>query len=45
MGEKVYSSLITNQSTSINIDAPNGIYFLQLKTEQVIATKKIAINK
>ena len=45
MGEKVNSSLITNQSTYINIDVPNGIYFLQLKTEQGVATKKLVIQK
>jgi len=38
MGEKIYSTII-------NLDAPNGIYFPQLKTEQGIANKKIMINK
>ena len=45
MGAKIYSTLITNQSTYINIDSPNGIYFLQLKTEQGTANKKLIINK
>ena len=45
MGEKVYASIITNQSSIINLDAPNGIYFLQLKTEQGMATKKLVISK
>jgi len=45
MGEKVYSTIITNRSSTINLDAPNGIYFLQLKTDQGVATKKLIINK
>jgi hypothetical protein len=44
MGEKVYSKTQLPQSTqlTINLSAQAaGIYFLQLKTEQGIATKKI----
>ena len=37
-GAKVYSSII-------NSDVPNGIYFLQLKTSEGIATKKLVISK
>jgi hypothetical protein len=48
MGEKVYSSSQLHQSTqlTINLSAQAaGIYFLQLKTEQGVATKKLVINK
>ncbi|MBI3501255.1 MAG: T9SS type A sorting domain-containing protein, partial [Bacteroidetes bacterium] len=46
-GERVYSeSIIGRQSSVIDLRAaPSGIYFLQLKTEQGIANKKIIINK
>ena len=44
-GQKVYLSTINNQSSTINLDLPNGIYFLQLKTEQGITTQKLIINK
>jgi hypothetical protein len=47
LGEKVYEKLsIINSPLSINLsEAKNGIYFLQLKTSEGIATKKIVINK
>jgi hypothetical protein len=45
MGEKVYSSIINSQSSIINLDAPNGVYFLQLKTSEGTAVKKIVISK
>ena len=48
MGEKVYSKTQLPQSTqlTINLSAQAaGIYFLQLKTEQGVATKKLVINK
>jgi len=47
-GEKVTHSVIPNAVRNLPIDLssqPNGIYFLQLKTEQGIATKKLIINK
>ena len=45
MGEKVYSSIMNGASSIIDLDKPNGIYFLQLKTEQGIVAKKIVINR
>jgi len=45
IGKKMYSSIINSKSLTINLDAPNGIYFLQLKTENGITNKKIIINK
>ena len=48
MGEKVCSrdGKQLTDSTSIDLsDEPNGIYFMQLKTENNVITKKIIINK
>ena len=46
MGEKMYSEKILNpQSLILNLDVPNGIYFLSIKTENGIANKKLIINK
>jgi hypothetical protein len=45
IGETVYSSTITNQSSTINLNVPDGVYFLRLKTEQGVATKKVLINQ
>jgi hypothetical protein len=45
-GEKIF--LQTNQTEKSEIDLsnqPNGLYFLQLKTEQGITSRKIVINK
>jgi hypothetical protein len=44
VGEKIYSSILNNHSSIITLDSRNGIYFLQLITEQGMATKKIIIN-
>ncbi len=46
-GEKVYEKLsITNSPLSLNLsEAKNGIYFLQLKTNEGIAVKKLVISK
>ena len=44
-GEIVYSSVIISKSSTINLDAPNGVYFLQLKTNEGTAVKKIIIQK
>ena len=42
MGEKVYSSIITNQSSNINLEAPSGIYFLKITNQDgSSAVKKI----
>ncbi|MBI3502975.1 MAG: T9SS type A sorting domain-containing protein [Bacteroidetes bacterium] len=47
LGEKIYSSTHQlNNSITLDLSAkPNGIYFLQLRTEQGTATKKIIIQK
>ena len=48
VGEKIYvkDSKQLNASVTIDLsDQPNGIYFMQLKTEQNTITKKIIINK
>ncbi len=42
--DKVFRVTIDNQLTTINLDLPDGIYFLQLKTKSGIQTKKIVIN-
>ncbi len=45
-GEKVYSEKMLNAKSEIlNLDIPNGIYFLEITTEQGIAMKKIIIEK
>ncbi|MBI3502597.1 MAG: T9SS type A sorting domain-containing protein [Bacteroidetes bacterium] len=44
-GEKMYSTFINNHSSIINLDIPNGIYFLELKTKDGIAIKKLIIQK
>jgi sugar lactone lactonase YvrE len=44
-GEKVYSSNIISPLTTLNLDVPNGVYFLKLKNEQRTVTQKIIINK
>jgi len=43
IGEIIYSSTITSHSTILNLNVPNGIYFLRLKTEQGVTTKKVWI--
>lgn len=47
IGEKIYESAISqNNNSTIDISSqPNGIYFMQLKTEKGIASKKIIISK
>ena len=56
LGEKVFQSII-NKSTPlsfgelsgvrsiINLDLPNGVYFLNIKTDEGIVNKKIIIQK
>ena len=45
-GEKIYSSTVNSNKSEIDLSSqPNGIYFIQLKTENGIANKKIIINK
>ncbi len=46
LGEKVYESEIHNPQSEIDLsNEPAGIYFLQLKTEHGIVSKKIIINR
>ncbi|MBI3501612.1 MAG: T9SS type A sorting domain-containing protein [Bacteroidetes bacterium] len=45
MGEKMYSSTVNRKQETVNLSASNGIYFLQLKTENGIVNKKLIINK
>jgi hypothetical protein len=46
LGENIYSQKNQNKSSEIDLSKqPNGIYFLQMKTGQRTATKKIVINK
>ena len=48
VGEKIYvkDGKQLNNTTTIDLsDQPNGIYFMQLKTETSTITKKIIINK
>ncbi|MBI3500248.1 MAG: T9SS type A sorting domain-containing protein [Bacteroidetes bacterium] len=45
-GEKIYSSQINSTKTEITLsNQPQGIYFIQLKTAQGTANKKIVISK
>jgi hypothetical protein len=44
-GEKVYSSIINSQSSIINLDAPNGIYYCVLKSGEAVETRKIVVVK
>ena len=45
-GEKVFQSEIKNQKTEIDLSKqPSGVYFLQLKTSEGVANKKIIIYK
>jgi hypothetical protein len=46
LGEKIYFQKNENEESEIDLSKqPNGIYFLQMKTEQGISTRKIVINK
>ncbi len=46
MGECINRQIIKSPNQQIDLSfAPNGIYFLQFKTEQGVATKKLVINK
>ncbi|MBI4946350.1 MAG: T9SS type A sorting domain-containing protein [Bacteroidetes bacterium] len=45
LGERVCSTIINSKSSIINLNTPNGIYFLELKTSAGIAVKKIVIEK
>ena len=42
LGEKIYSSQINSAESEIDLSKqPNGVYFLQLKTAEGAAVKKI----
>ncbi|MES2284789.1 MAG: choice-of-anchor tandem repeat GloVer-containing protein [Bacteroidota bacterium] len=46
LGENIYKSGFINQKTEIDLSKePNGIYFLNIKTEKEAYTKKIIINR
>ena len=45
-GNMIYSSNIKTEIIDVDLsNQPNGIYFMQLKTETSTITKKIIINK
>jgi hypothetical protein len=44
-GEKAYSSTINSQSSIINLDVPNGIYYCVIKSDKALETRKIVIVK
>ena len=46
LGEKIFQSTIFNSQSTVDISSqPNGVYFLQLKTEEGLLVKKITLNK
>ncbi|MBI3500169.1 MAG: T9SS type A sorting domain-containing protein [Bacteroidetes bacterium] len=46
LGEKIFTSTINHQTSTIDLSAsPSGIYFLQIKTNEGVANKKLIINK
>jgi hypothetical protein len=46
LGENVYSEKIRNpQSVILNLDLPNGVYFMHLQTAQGAAIKKMFISR
>jgi hypothetical protein len=46
LGEKILEQNISSPKTEINLsNHPNGIYFVQLKSSDGIATKKIILSK
>jgi hypothetical protein len=46
LGEKVYSTIInpSTEALSINLDAPSGIYFVQMPNNNQTANQKIIIQ-
>jgi len=45
LGEKVFTSTINHQTSAIDLSSqPNGIYFIQIKTEEGTVNKKIVIS-
>ncbi|MBI4946938.1 MAG: T9SS type A sorting domain-containing protein, partial [Bacteroidetes bacterium] len=45
LGDKVYSTIITNHTSNLNLNVPGGIYFLQIKSENGIIVQKLTIDK
>lgn len=44
-GKTVYQSEITNQKSEIYLDLPSGLYFMQVKGNNFIQTKKLEVIK
>ncbi|TAL60095.1 MAG: T9SS type A sorting domain-containing protein [Bacteroidetes bacterium] len=44
-GEKIFEQTLNMEHETLNLNVSNGIYFLQLKTEEGIASKKLIITK
>ncbi len=45
MGEIVFQSEIKNPKSEIHLDSPNGMYYLNIKTESGTVNKKLIIQK
>ena len=46
LGQKIFETKISDAKSEIDLsNHPNGIYFIQIKSEKGIATKKITINE
>lgn len=46
LGESVYEQILTSPTVQINLsNQPNGLYFIQITTQQSILSRKITINK
>ena len=46
LGEKILEQKIVSENTQINLSKqPNGIYFVQMKSEKQILTKKLLLQK
>jgi hypothetical protein len=45
LGEKIYSSLITHHPSLITLNAPSGIYFVELHSSEKTLTRKIILSK
>jgi len=45
IGNEMHSQTLNSEHGTLNLNLANGIYFLQLKSEDGVVTKKIVINK
>jgi hypothetical protein len=43
-GEKVYSSIVNSNEGTLSLDQPDGIYFVQIKTDAGVLNKKIVVQ-